>query len=67
MKTFKKVDEIFETEEVFTEETAPDWLTCKNTFKGSTADRRWFWYEHVLTLEIDECVCSDFHKIVRIS
>lgn len=67
MKTFKKVHEIFGTEEVFTEETAPEWLTCANTIKGSTADGRWFWNEHVLTLSIGFSVYTDFHKITRIS
>jgi hypothetical protein len=50
----------------FDEETAPDWLTSKNTVKGSTMDNRWFWNEHVLTLKVGESVETDFQTITRI-
>ena len=50
----------------FSSEDAPDWLTSKNTIKGSTYDNRWFWQDHVLTLGIDESVKTDFHTITRI-
>ena len=52
--------------EVFSEHTAPDWLTSKNTIEGSTMDARWFWRDHVLTLEVGESIYTDFHKITRI-
>jgi hypothetical protein len=50
----------------FTESTAPDWLTGEKTIKGSTMDTRWFWTEHVLTLDIGKSVLTDFHAITRI-
>lgn len=50
----------------FTEESAPEWLTSENTVKGSTMDDRWFWQEHVLTLEVGEHVDTDFTSIKRI-
>ena len=50
----------------FSEATAPDWLTSKNTVKGSTMDNRWFWESHVLTLGIGESVETDFSTIERI-
>lgn len=52
--------------EEFTEETAPDWLTSKNTVKGSTMDDSWFWNRHVLTLNVGESVKTDFQTITRI-
>ena len=67
MKTFKKVHEIFGTEEIFTEENAPKWLTSSDTVKGSTMDDRWFWNDHVLTLTVGSSVMTEFHKITRIS
>lgn len=67
MKTFKKAHEIFGTEEIFTEETAPAWLTSCDTINGSTADGRWFWNDYVLTLTVGSCVFTDYHKITRIS
>lgn len=50
----------------FTEETAPDWLTSKNTVPGSTMDNRWFWDLKVLPLKVGESVYTDFHIINRI-
>ena len=50
----------------FTEDSAPDWLTSKNTVAGSTMDDRWFWNDHVLTLKVDESVDTDFQNIARI-
>ena len=50
----------------FTEETAPDWLTSKNTVKGSTMDDRWFWTDHVLKLEVGQSIDTDFSRITRI-
>lgn len=50
----------------FTEDTAPDWLTSRNTVPGSTMDNRWFWTDHVLTLGIGELVNTDFQTIMRI-
>lgn len=51
----------------FTEHDAPDWLTSKNTVKGSTMDDRWFWEKHVLTLEVGQHVQTDFHYIKRVA
>jgi len=51
---------------IFTEETAPDWLTSVNTVKGSTMDNRWFWNDHVLTLQVGESIETDFQTIKRI-
>lgn len=56
-----------DTEEIFTEETAPAWLTSKDTIIGSTMDYRWFWENHVLTLEVGQLVHTDFRIITRIS
>lgn len=67
MKKFKMKHRYFEgVEETFTEETAPDWLTSRNTIEGSTMDYRWFWNDHVLTLEVGESVMTDFQKITRV-
>lgn len=52
--------------EVFTPTTAPDWLTSKNTVRGSTMDNRWFWTDHVLALAVGECVSTDFRRIFRV-
>jgi hypothetical protein len=52
--------------EIFTEDTAPTWLTCENTTKGSTADMRWFWENHILTLKVGESKETDFRIIKRI-
>ncbi len=58
---------IFGRVQVFTEETAPDWLTGVKTIPGSTMDNRWFWKDHVLSLEIGEYVETDFSIIERIA
>ena len=52
----------------FTEhpDDAPTWLTSRNTVKGSTMDMRWFWEDHVLTLEVGEHVLTENNKIERI-
>ncbi|QJT71139.1 hypothetical protein GR11A_00102 [Vibrio phage vB_VcorM_GR11A] len=50
----------------FTETSAPDWLTSVNTVVGSTMDQRWFWKEHVLTLEVGQHVDTDFRRITRV-
>lgn len=52
--------------EVFTESTAPDWLTSKNTIRGSTMDNRWFWEKHVLTLGMGKRIQTDFRTITRV-
>jgi hypothetical protein len=54
------------TGSVFSEEDAPDWLTGVNTVRGSTMDCRWFWTDHVLTLEVGKSVDTDFHTITRL-
>lgn len=50
-----------------TELTAPKWLTSEDTIPGSTADTRWFWKDHVLTLEVGKSVNTDFWHIHRVS
>ena len=62
---FKATHLIFDLVQRFTEDTAPDWLTCKNVIKGSTMDDRWFWTDHVLTLKVGQSVNTDFWKIER--
>lgn len=52
--------------ELFSEDTAPDWLTSADTIKGSTMDNRWFWEEHVLPLQVGKSVKTDFHIIRRV-
>lgn len=53
--------------EEFDEQSAPNWLTSKNTIKGSTMDCRWFWEDFVLSLPVGGEVYTDFRKIIRIS
>lgn len=48
------------------ETNAPDWLTSENSKPGSTMDYRWFWTDHVLTLQVGESVCTDYHRVTRI-
>jgi len=66
MKFLMRHKYFFGKPQVFTEETAPDWLTSKNTVKGSTMDDRWFWEGHVLSLAVGRSVSTDFNTIVRI-
>ena len=66
MKRFRRNSLWSDFEEEFTEETAPDWLTSRNQIKGSTMDDSWFWFGHVLTLEVGQSVETDFSKITRI-
>jgi hypothetical protein len=69
MKTFEMIHKFFKKMEPerFDEETAPDWLTSRNTIKGSTMDGRWFWNDHVLTLEVGKSIDTDFRTITRTS
>jgi len=66
VKCFSMLGSLSRELTTFTEHTAPDWLTSKNTLKGSTMDGRWFWTDHVLTLEIGKSIKTDFSKITRI-
>lgn len=66
MKAFMLYNFWFAHSSYFTEEDAPDWLTSKNTVKGSTMDMRWFWKECVLTLQVGYSVDTDFNRITRI-
>lgn len=50
----------------FDELTAPDWLTSRDTIRGSSMDNRWFWEDHVLTLPLGGSVETDFQTIKRI-
>ena len=68
MKTFEMTPNFWKLKPViFNENDAPDWLTGEKTVKGSTMDNRWFWKDHVLTLEVGESVETDFQVIKRIS
>ena len=51
---------------VFSEANAPDWLTSRNTIRGSTMDHRWFWEDHVLTLQVGQSINTDFQTTTRI-
>lgn len=51
---------------IFSDATAPDWLTSKRTVRGSTTDNRSFWESRVLTLSIGKRVQTDFRTITRI-
>jgi len=53
--------------ENFSESDAPDWLTGANTVPGSTMDNRWFWKDHVLTLQVGQSIETDFRTITRIA
>jgi hypothetical protein len=66
MKEFKRKGIYLKFIETFDEESAPDWLTSKNTVEGSTMDQRWFWNDYVLTLGVNESVETDFSVITRI-
>lgn len=66
MKTFRLYNFDFDSFHYFNEDTAPDWLTSKNTVEGSTMDMRWFWKDYVLTLQVGEFIDTDFHRITRI-
>ena len=55
----------FRTNFTFQEDTAPNWLRYGGR-KGSTMDNRWFWRDHVLTLEVGDTVDTDFWTIERI-
>lgn len=63
---FEMMHRFFKVIHTFTPDDAPDWLTSKNTVKGSTMDNRWFWNDYVLKLEIGSAVKTDFHIITRI-
>ena len=65
---FKIFNKIFKKAEpqIYTETSAPGWLTGENSVPGSTMDNRWFWKEHVLTLSLFESVDTDFTTITRI-
>lgn len=45
-------------EEIFTENTPPDWLIHK--------EFEWWWKDYVLELKIGESIKGDFHTIKRI-
>ena len=51
--------------ETFSESDPPAWLTGKGTAVGSTMDCRWFWRDHVLTLEVGASIETDFRAITR--
>lgn len=68
MKTFEMGSLFFCVKpEIFTEDFPPDWLSSVNTVKGSTMDQRWFYNEHVLTLDVGQSVDTDFTRIKRLS
>ena len=53
------------TTKTFTETNAPEWLRFGGT-KGSTMDNRWFWNDHVMTLDVGQSIETDFQRIKRI-
>lgn len=67
MKHFKVTHKIFGTVREFSEDDAPDWITSKNTVRGSTMDGRWFWEGYVLKMEVGGTLETDFQAIERIS
>lgn len=66
MKKFSMVHHFFPKEEpvIFSDKNPPRWL--KGDGKGSTMDNRWFWDDHVMTLEVGQSVETDFNTITRI-
>lgn len=66
-KVFNAFHIVHGTNLVFTEDTAPSWLTGEHTVKGSTMDCRWFWTDHVLQLGVGNSIETDYHKITRLS
>jgi len=52
---------------IFDEEHAPNWLTSKKSVKGSTMDQRWFWNDHILTMEIGQSIDTEFNCITRLT
>ena len=52
--------------DIFRETDAPDWLTGASTIPGSTMDSRWFWQDHILTLNVGESIKTTFRTITRI-
>ena len=64
MKSFKMRHVIFEDMTLFSEETAPSWLSAGG-LQSSTMDNRWFFEQHVLTLKVGQSVFTDFHIITR--
>lgn len=63
---FEATHVVYGTSRVFGVDDAPDWLTSYNTVPGSTMDNRWFWTDHVLTLQVGQSVETDFHVIKRV-
>ena len=45
--------------EIFTEDDPPSWLASKDT--------KWFYDKHILTLEVDQHIDTDFQRITRIT
>lgn len=65
MKTFEMTPLHFPNGSLtFTEETAPKWLR-EGGHPGSTMDMRWYWNDHILTLEVGESIRTDFQEIRR--
>jgi len=66
MKEFQIQHRYFGGEpKTFTEDTAPWWLK-EGGVAGSTMDNRWFWNNHVMTLEVGSSVDTDFQTITRL-
>lgn len=62
---FHMKHKVFRTNFNFTENEAPNWLRYGGR-EGSTMCNRWFWRDHVLTLEVGGSVDTDFWTIKRI-
>lgn len=67
MKTFEMQHRFFSSSQpvTFTEDTAPEWLK-EGGIAGSTMDNRWFWNDHVLTLDVGKSIDTDFQTITRV-
>ena len=63
-KQFHMTNDIFKSVTHFDEHTAPEWLRFGGR-KGSTCDMRWFWHDHVMTMEVGETIHTDFNTIER--
>ena len=65
---FKMCHKIFRREPIlFTELSAPGWLTGADVVPGSTTDNGAFWNNHVLTLDTGQSVETDFQVITGMS
>lgn len=57
-KLFEMKHSVFDKAVQFTDTDPPSWLVCR--------ENRWFWEEHVLTLEVGQSIPTDFQLIKRL-